>query len=106
MDPATLVAIFALVGSLITGIVTLIGKRGSDKVSDDANLRDDQRLFITELRQEIIDNRNERDALRDRVHELDKRVETLTQRLNLRDQENAELIAENRNLRARIGDTP
>jgi cell division protein FtsB len=50
---------------IVSPLCALFGKRGETRVTDDANLRDDQREFITTLRQ---DN----NELRERVALLER----------------------------------
>lgn len=74
MDPSVLVAATALVASVITAFLALRGKRGETRVSDDANLRDDQRELIGELRLDSTTNREARINLQKEVDRLRKEM--------------------------------
>ena len=50
MNAASWLAVGALLVSALSAGFSLLGKRGEVRVTDDANLRDDQREFIAMLR--------------------------------------------------------
>lgn len=97
MDPTFIVAALALAGSGIAGFFALRGQRVQAKVSDDANLRDDQREFIAELRSEKAVERDHREKLELEVERL--RLEIVRLRLEL-ERTRAELEQERQARRA------
>lgn len=71
-DPTIVLAIIALISSFIAAAFAFRGKKGETKTVDDANLRDDQRELIVELRLDSITNREARISLEKEVDRLRK----------------------------------
>lgn len=71
------VAILALAGTAITGVLTYIGKHGDTQVMYDANLRDDQLAFITEMRASNQELREDNRSLTAEVRRCAARISKL-----------------------------
>lgn len=80
-DTAILTSIVALVGTLIVGLLTLLGKRGDQSVAASGEVTEQEKQIRAELRLDIASARSERDQMKTANDKLEEQNEILTRQV-------------------------
>lgn len=82
MEPGVIVGGFALAAAVVSGLLSFRSTKGTNKITNDANLRDDQLAFIKELKGSITELKEENMKGRETRNKLDLEIERLHEEID------------------------